>query len=64
MFALGVYGEYERVSHVSFSELYRDLLKDKGRMDAEDFVEIHLGGRIDEAEFWKRANAVAEGKID
>lgn len=64
LFALGVYAEYEKGSHTSFSELYRLLLRDTGRMDAESVVEKHLGGRIDHADFWKRAISVTERKID
>lgn len=64
LFALGVYAEYERGTHVSFAKLYRDLLRDTGRMDAEQVVETHLGARIDDPEFWKRAIGVAEKKID
>lgn len=63
LFAMGVYAEYERGSHVSFAQLYRELLCDTGRMDAEEVVKKHLGGRIDEVEFWKRAISIAEGKV-
>lgn len=65
LFALGVYAEYERGNGegVAFSKMYRALLRDTGRMDAEGVVEKHLGGRIDDEEFWMRAIAVAEGKV-
>lgn len=64
LFALGVYAEYQHGKHVKFAQLYRDLLRDTGRMDAEDVVEKHLGGRIDDPTFWKNAIGVAENKID
>lgn len=63
LFALGVYSEYQNGKHVKFAELYRELLRDTGRMDAEDVVEKHLGGRIDDVDFWKKAISVADGKV-
>lgn len=63
LFALGVYAEYERGAD-GFAGMYRDLLRDTGRMDAEDVVEKHLGGRIDDEAFWKRAIGVAERKVE
>lgn len=64
LFALGIYAEYQHGRHGSFSALYRDLLRDTGRMDAEDVVEKHLGARIDDIEFWKRAIGVTKDKIE
>lgn len=65
LFALGVYAEYEKSADPSlFPGMYRDLLRDTGRMTAEDVVEKHLGGRIDEAQFWLNAIGVAERKIE
>lgn len=64
LFALGVYAEYEGGNKNVFAGMYRDLLRDTGRMDADDVVEKHLGGRIDNRAFWDRAIAVAEKKVD
>lgn len=65
LFALGVYAEYERTEDPKlFPALYRELLRDTGRMYAEDVIEKHLGGRIDEPQFWLNAIKVAERKID
>lgn len=65
LFALGVYAKYEQLEDAkSFPAMYRELLRDTGRMNAEDVIEKHLGGRIDEPEFWFNAIAVAERKID
>lgn len=64
LFALGVYAEYENGSSVTFAKLYRELLRDTGRMDAEDVVEKHLGDRIDDPAFWIKAIRVVEGKLD
>lgn len=65
LFALGVYSEYERTEDPKiFPRMYRDLLRDTGRMSAEDVIEKHLGGRIDEPQFWLNAIAVGERKVD
>lgn len=65
LFALGVYAEYQRAEDPSlFPNIYRDLLRDTGRMNAEDVVEKHLNGRIDEPRFWLNAVAVAERKVN
>lgn len=64
LFALGVYASYENGSKASFASIYRDLLRDTGRLDAEDVVEKHLGGRIDQPEFWQNAIAVGEKSLD
>ncbi|KAI0566628.1 Peptidase M3 [Gracilaria domingensis] len=64
LFALGVYAEYENGNRDVFAKMYRDLLRDTGRMDAEDVVEKHLGGRIDDRRFWEKAISVSEHKVD
>lgn len=66
MFALGVYARYQQGSSgdAPFSAVYRALLRDTGRMDAEDVVFKHLGARIDEPTFWKDAIAVAGAKVE
>lgn len=64
LFSLGVYAEYENGNKDAFAGMYRELLRDTGRMDAEQVVEKHLGGRIDDEEFWKGAIAVAERKVN
>lgn len=65
LFALGVYAAYEKMPNPDmFPKMYKDLLRDTGRMSAEEVIEKHLGGRIDEPQFWLDAIAVAERKID
>lgn len=63
LFALGVYAKYENGNRDVFAKMYRELLRDTGRMDAENVVEKHLGGRIDEKRFWDDAISVAEHKV-
>lgn len=63
LFALGVYAEYENGNRETFRDTYTNLLRDTGRMDAEDVVRKHLGGRIEEKTFWENAIRVAEGKV-
>lgn len=64
LLSAGVYAEYEKAGNkATFSEMYRNLLRDTGRMDAEDVVEKHLGGRIDDELFWRNAIDILEGKV-
>lgn len=69
LFALGVYARFQKVGKegtngVPFAQVYRDLLRDTGRMDAEGVVKKHLGADIEDAQFWKDAIGVAEAKVD
>ena len=64
LFALGVYAEYENGNKDAFKDTYTNLLRDTGRMDAEDVVEKHLGGRIDQQEFWEKAIMVTKSKVN
>ena len=47
-----------------FHEKYLALLRDTGRMTAEDLVEKHLGVSISEPDFWARSIAIVERKLD
>lgn len=65
LFALGVYATYEKTKDPKlFAGIYRDLLRDTGRMTAEDVIEKHLAGRIDDSRFWLDAIGVAKRKIE
>lgn len=63
-FSLGVYASKDKVGAESFSDKYRALLRDTGRMPAEEVVEKHLGGRIYEKSFWDDAIGIVRGQVD
>lgn len=47
-----------------FSQMYKNLLRDTGRMDSEEVVKKHLQADIEDPQFWKDAIAVAEAKVN
>lgn len=44
--------------------MYRNLLRDTGRMEAELVVKSHLGGRIGDPAYWNAAIDIVSTKID
>jgi oligoendopeptidase F len=52
LFALGVYAQQE-IKGQDFHQAYVDLLRDKGRMTAEEVVQKHLKCSIEDPEFWR-----------
>lgn len=63
LFSLGVYARRER-SGAAFYDDYVALLRDTGRMSAEDLAEKHLGARLDEPEFWQATIAGLTHRVD
>lgn len=64
LFALGVYAEYEKTGNRSqFSTMYRNLLRDTGRMEAEKVVEKHLGDKIHGVDYWNGAIDIVRKKV-
>ena len=56
LFSLGVYQQLmsrKAAGEEGVAEAYRALLRDTGRMSAEDLVAKHLGQDIREAVFWQ-----------
>ncbi|WDO00182.1 M3 family oligoendopeptidase [Aeromonas allosaccharophila] len=56
LFSLGVYQQLmsrQAAGEENVAQAYRDLLRDTGRMSAEDLVAKHLGQDIREAAFWQ-----------
>jgi oligoendopeptidase F len=51
LFSQGIYAEKERRG-ADFYQFYVDLLRDTGRMTAEDLVHKHLGLDLGESTFW------------
>ena len=54
LFSLGLYAQKARAGR-EFVHAYRELLRDTGRMSAEDLVEKHLGVDIREPAFWQES---------
>lgn len=44
--------------------MYRNLLRDTGRLEAELVVKTHLGGRIGDVAYWNGAIDIVSAKID
>eukprot|EP00854_Cymbomonas_tetramitiformis_P000681 gene681-1136_t len=63
LFALGVYAQQETLGQ-DFHDAYVNLLRDTGRMSAEDVVAKHLGTNIEDVEFWRGSIRIIEAKID
>jgi len=63
LFALGVYAKQEEMGE-AFHDAYVALLRDTGRMTAEEVVQKHLGTDIEDVEFWRGSIRIIEAKID
>ncbi len=62
LFSLSVYAARERLGSDAFAKMYVDLLRDTGRMTAEEVVEKHIGGKIYEQEFWEGGVALVRDR--
>lgn len=63
LFSLGVYARRESFGS-DFYARYAALLRDTGRMTAEDLAQQHLGVRIDEPEFWRETVQSLAPRVD
>lgn len=63
LFALGVYGQRERLGDQFFSR-YVDLLRDTGRMTVEEVAAKHLGVDLTKPEFWRSSLKIAVRDVD
>ncbi len=59
LFSLGIYAQKERYG-AAFNDLYTNLLRDTGRMTAEDLVQTHLKQDIRQPEFWQASLAIVD----
>ncbi|WP_303805642.1 M3 family oligoendopeptidase [Aeromonas rivipollensis] len=67
LFSLGVYQQLmsrKGAREANVAEAYRALLRDTGRMSAEDLVAKHLGQDIREAAFWQGSLALVAAAVD
>lgn len=63
LFALSVYASRERFSD-KYADMYVALLRDTGRMMAEDVVKKHLDRDIENKEFWASGIALVRKQVD
>ncbi|PIK15032.1 M3 family oligoendopeptidase [Halobacteriovorax sp. JY17] len=62
LFSLGVLAQRDKLGE-GFNEAYVNLLRDTGRMKAEDLVMKHLGKDISKSEFWFDSLKIVEDQI-
>ena len=62
LFALGVYAQKDKLGDRFFPS-YTNLLRDTGRMTAEDVAKKHLDADLTQAEFWRSSLAIVEKKV-
>lgn len=63
LFSLGIYSLKEN-GDANFTQTYREILRDTGRMTAEDLIQKHLGEDIRSPKFWLRSLSEVEKKVD
>ncbi len=67
LFSLGVYQQLmsrQAAGEQDVAQAYRALLRDTGRMSAEELVAKHLGQDIREAAFWQGSLALVAAAVD
>ncbi len=62
LFALSVYARRKELGD-QFMPKYIEILRDTGRMTAEDLIMKHLGEDIRDPKFWQKSIDVVKGKI-
>ena len=62
LFSLGIYAQKDRYGE-AFNHLYTNLLRDTGRMTAEDLVQTHLNQDIRQPEFWQASLDIVDRSI-
>ena len=63
LFSLGVFARKEQLG-ARFHESYVALLRDTGRLEAEELAQRHLGVDIRQPQFWQDSIAIVKGKLD
>ena len=62
LFSLGIYAKKDQYGD-NFVQLYRDILRDTGRMSAEDLIQKHFNEDIREPKFWLDSISVVESGV-
>ncbi len=63
LFSMGLYAQQSEMGADFFTN-YKALLRDTGRMTAENLADKHLQTRLQDAEFWRRTLANIEKRVD
>ncbi|UOF02973.1 M3 family oligoendopeptidase [Bdellovibrio reynosensis] len=63
LFSMSIYARRKDLG-ANFMQTYIDILRDTGRMSAEDLVQKHLGEDIRKPEFWKKSIQVINQKVN
>lgn len=63
LFGLGIYAQKDKLGD-KFHEAYVNILRDTGRMSAEDLIQKHLGMDIRQPKFWFDSLDMVEKKIE
>lgn len=63
LFSLGVYARRHELG-AGFMPMYRELLRDTGRMTAEDLALKHLGEDLSEPAFWKKSLEIVARQVE
>lgn len=63
LFALSVYARRKELGN-DFWPKYQEILRDTGRMTAEDLIQKHLGEDIRQPQFWQKSIDVVKMKIE
>ncbi len=63
LFSLGVYAQRERLRD-KFFPAYVELLRETGRMTAEDVAAKHLGADLTKPDFWRQSLKVSKGSVE
>jgi oligoendopeptidase F len=63
LFSLGVYASRDRLGS-EFFERYQALLRDTGRMTAEELAAKHLDADLTKEDFWKETLAALEPRVN
>jgi len=62
LFSLGIYAQQDKYGE-AFNDLYTNLLRDTGRMTAEDVVMQHLQQDIRKPQFWQDSLMIVETSV-
>lgn len=63
LFSLGVYAQKDKMGS-DFKQAYRELLRDTGRMTAEELIRKHLDQDITQQDFWLSSLKIVEGLVE
>lgn len=63
LFSLGVHAQRERLG-ADFYDAYVALLRDTGRMTAEELAQKHLGADLTKPDFWRASVASMHSKVE